>query len=106
MRGVGDGAVVERARVALDAGSGLTETATGPGSTLTARGGADSLWLQRFAFLKLQPLDTVELYRNACSVIFGPCDEFPDLEHDACRLAFVAPLKPYKLGTPPHVGRT
>ena len=42
-------------------------------------------------FLKLQPLDTVELYRNACSVIFGPCDEFPDLEHDACRLAFVAP---------------
>eukprot|EP00964_Phaeocystis_antarctica_P126274 scaffold90012_cov30-Phaeocystis_antarctica.AAC.1 len=34
---------------------------------------------------------TVELYRNACSVIFGPCDEFPDLEHDACRLAFVAP---------------
>jgi hypothetical protein len=51
-------------------GSGLTETATGPGSTLTARGGADSLWLQRFAFLKLQPLDTVELYRMPlCSVI-------------------------------------
>ena len=34
-------------------GSGLTETATGPGSTLTARGGADSLWLQRFAFLTI-----------------------------------------------------
>ena len=52
-------------------GTHPTETATGPGSTLTARGGADSLWLQRFAFLKLQPLDTVELYDMAlCSVIF------------------------------------
>ena len=40
-------------------GSGLTETATDPGSTLTARGGANSLWLQRFACLKLHPLDTV-----------------------------------------------
>jgi hypothetical protein len=33
-------------------GTHPTEAATGPGSTLTARGGADSLWLQRFAFFK------------------------------------------------------
>ena len=57
-------------RPGVSPGSGLTETATGPGSTLTARGGADSLWLQRFAFLKLQLLDTVELYAvNLCSPI-------------------------------------
>ena len=61
-----------RRRPGVSPGSGLTETATGPGSTLTARGGADSLWLQRFAFLKLQPLDTVgskrRVFRDFCTL--------------------------------------
>ena len=54
-------------------GSGLAETATGPGSTLTARGGADSLWLQTVRVFKaLQPLDTVELYApDLCSPIWN-----------------------------------
>ena len=62
-----------RHRPGVSPGSGLTETATGPGSTLTARGGAYSLWLQRFAVLKLQKLQL--LHRRAAGV-------FPDLEHD------------------------
>ena len=56
-------------------GSGLTETATLPPGVDThfARGGAYSLWLQRFAFLKLQKLQL--LHCRAAGV-------FPDLEHD------------------------
>ena len=55
-----------RHRPGVSPGSGLTETATGPGSTLTARGGAYSLWLQRFAVLKLQKLQL--LHRRAAGV--------------------------------------
>ena len=57
----------------LSPGSGLAETATGPGSILTARRGADSLGLQRLAFygvLKASAFRQCRALRTTPSIVF------------------------------------